>query len=261
MAEVEQNKKARPFHAFRWNWLVGIILHPQKTISKVLVEDKAVWQTPLLVITVLVVLAVVVGAPIQRIIIQSGTEFPENFQYWSVEQQNAFMQSQAMQTSPLFLYVFPILMRTAGFWLIWFLMSSILHLSITLFGSRSSRQQVSNLVAWTMTPLALRLLIEIIAVLTTHSLIENRGLSSLIAADAEGFSVFLRGILANIDLYYVWHVILLLGAAVPLSSLSKSKAKEATLIAAITMLLLMAVPVLLSSVLSGLSTSSGFYFF
>jgi len=153
------------------------------------------------------------------------------------------------------------LTRIAGFWLIWFLLSSILHLSITLFGSRSSRQQVSNLAAWTMTPLALRLLVEIIAVLTTHRLIENRGLSSLIAADAEGFSVFLRGILANIDLYYVWHVILLLVGAVPLSGLSKSKANQATLIAAITMLLLMAVPALLSSVLSSLSTSSGFYFF
>jgi len=49
--------------------------------------------------------------------------------------------------------------------------------------------------------------------------------------------------------------------AVPLSGLSKTKANEATLIAAITMLLLMAVPALLSSVLSSLSTSSGFYFF
>jgi len=261
MAETEQENKARPFHFLRWNWLLEILIHPRKTISKILAEEKANWQTPLLIITVLVILAVVIEAPIQRVIIQSGAEIPENFQYWSIEEQNAFMQSQAMQTSPLFLYVFPILTRIAGFWLIWFLLSSILHLSITLFGSRSSRQQVSNLVAWTMTPLALRLVVEIIAVLTTHSLIENRGLSSLIAADAGGFSVFLRGILANIDLYYVWHVILLLVGAVPLSGLSKSKANEATLIAAITMLLLMAVPALLSSVLSSLSTSSGFYFF
>jgi len=261
MAETEQENKVRSFHSLRWNWLLGILIHPRKTISNILVEEKANWQTPLLVLTVLVILAVVVEAPIQRVIIQSGAEIPENFQYWSTEQQNAFMQSQAMQTSPLFLYVFPILTRIAGFWLIWFLLSSILHLSITLFGSRSSRQQVSNLVAWTMTPLALRLLVEIIVVLTTHRLIENRGLSSLIASDAEGFSVFLRGILANIDLYYVWHVILLLVGAMPLSGLSKSKANEATLIAAITMLLLMAVPALLSSVLSGLSTSSGIYFF
>jgi hypothetical protein len=261
MADTQEDKKARPFRFLRWNWLLGILIRPRETISKILGEERANWQTPLLLITLLVIIAVVVAAPIQRVLIQSGAELPENFQYWSVEQQNAFMQSQAMQTSPLFLYVFPSLTRIAGFWLIWFLMSSLLHLSITLFGSRSSRQQVSNLVAWTMTPLALRLLVEIIAVLTTHRLIENRGLSSLIAADAEGFSVFLRGILANIDLYYVWHVILLLVGAIPLSGLSKAKANEATLVAALTMLLLMGVPTLLSSVLSGLSTSSGFYFF
>jgi len=140
-------------------------------------------------------------------------------------------------------------------------MSSILHLSITLSGSRTSRQVVSNFVSWAMTPFAVRLVVEIIVVLTTHKLIENPGLSSLMAADAKGFSIFLRGLLANFDLYYVWHVILLLLGAVPLSGLSKSKANEATLIAALTMLLLMGIPAILSSVLSGLSTSSGFYFF
>ncbi len=261
MAENEQESKARPFSFLRWSWLPGILFHPRKTISKILAEEKAVWQTPLIVISILVILAVVVAAPLQRVSIQSGAELPENFQYWSVEQQNAFMQSQAMQTSPLFLYIFPILERLAGFWLIWLLMSSILHLSITLSGSRTSRQVVSNFVGWAMAPFAVRLLVEIIVVLTTHKLIDNPGLSSLIAADAKGFSIFLRGLLANLDLYFVWHVILLLLGGVPLSGLSKSKANEATLIAALMMLVLMGVPALLSSALSGLSTSSGFYFF
>jgi len=52
-------------------------------------------------------------------------------------------------------------------------MSSILHLSITLSGSRTSRQVVSNFVSWAMAPFAVRLLVEIIVVLTTHKLIEN----------------------------------------------------------------------------------------
>jgi len=260
MAETQSESKARRFDFLRWDWLRGILIQPRKTISKIIAEEKPVWQTPLLIISILVILAVVVEAPIQKVIIQSGAEVPENFQYWSAEQQNAFMQSQAMQTSPLFLYVFPFLTRAAGFWLIWFLLSSILHLSITLFGSRTSRQVASNLVAWTMVPFAVRLMVEIVVVLTTHKLIDNPGLSSLIASDAEGFNIFLRGILTNIDIYYVWHVILLLIGAVPLSALSKSKANEATLVAVITMLLLMGVPALLSSVLSGLSPTTGFYF-
>jgi len=106
MAETELENKTRPFHFLRWNWLLGILIHPRRTITEILAEEKANWQTPLLVLTVLVILAVVVEAPIQRIVIQSGAEIPENFQYWSTEEQNAFMQSQAMQTSPLFLYVF-----------------------------------------------------------------------------------------------------------------------------------------------------------
>jgi len=78
MAETEQENKTRPSRNFHWSWLPGILFQPRKTISKILEQEKAVWKTPLILISILVILAVVVAAPIQRVSIQSGAELPEN---------------------------------------------------------------------------------------------------------------------------------------------------------------------------------------
>jgi hypothetical protein len=169
---IEKNKTAAP--EMHWRWLPGMLLKPRKTIQAVLAEKKAVWLTPLLVLSALIILAVLVAAPIQRQIVQSGSNIPENFQYWTSDEQNAFLQAQASQTSPLFLYVFPVLRRVSGYWLIWLLTSSLLHLAITLRGSRSSRIGASNLVAWSMTPFILRVLVEIFVILFTRGWLRTR---------------------------------------------------------------------------------------
>lgn len=257
MAEIDQGKISNGSR--HWDWLPAILLRPRKTIAAILEQEKPVWMTPMLVISVLVILAVIISAPIQRVITQNGTSIPENFEYWSEDEQNQFYQSQASQTSPINLYLFPVLQRLAGYWLIWFLFSSILHLVITLAGSRATRQKASNLTAWAMTPFALRLIAEILVMLTTKRLVENPGLSSLIPAAEGGLAVYLQGILSKIDIYYIIHLVLVFMGGVPLSGLNKSKANWSTLIAAVIMLLLEALPALAGSLLSGLSLS-GFYF-
>ena len=256
---IEKKKTLKP--VLNWALLPAILLKPRKTIQAILREEKAVWLTPLLVLSILIILAVLVAAPIQRQIIQSGSNIPENFQYWTSDEQNAFLQAQASQTSPLFLYVFPILRHVIGYWLIWLLTSSLLHLAITLRGSHSSRMGASNLAAWSMTPFILRVLVEILVILFTRRLVENPGLSALLPSDAAGFKAFLRSVLAVVDLYHVWHVILLLVGVRTLSGLSKGKAISAALAAVLVMLLLLGIPGFIRALLSGISTTSSFYFF
>ena len=261
MSETAIEKKKAPIPEMHWRWLPGMLIKPRKTIQAVLAEDKAVWLTPLLVLSVLVILAVLFAAPIQRQIIESGSNIPENFQYWTSDEQNAFLQAQASQTSPLFLYVFPVLRRVSGYWLLWLLTSSLLHLAITLRGSRSSRMKSSNLVAWSMTPFILRVLVEICVILFARRLVENPGLSALLPSDAAGFKAFLRSVLAVVDLYHLWHVILLLVGVHPLSGLSKGKALTSALAAVFVMLLLLGIPGFIGTLLSGISTTGNFYFF
>jgi len=261
MAETTIEKRKTPAPEMHRRWLPGMLIKPRKTVQAVLAEDKAVWLTPLLVLSVLIIAAVLVSAPIQRQIIQSGANIPENFQYWTSDEQNAFLQAQASQTSPLFLYVFPVLRRVSGYWLIWLLTSSLLHLAITLRGSRSSRVRSSNLVAWAMTPFILRVLVEILVVLFARRLVENPGLSALVPSDAAGLKAYLRSVLSSVDLYYVWHIGLLLISARTLSGLSKSKALTSALVAVFVMLLLLGIPGFIGTYLSGISTTSRFYFF
>ena len=67
--------------------------------------------------------------------------------------------------------------------------------------------------------------------------------------------IFLRGVLAQIDLYLIWQVILLLVGALPLTGLTRSKAWAAVLISVVIILALKALPALIGSQLGGLTTS------
>jgi len=72
---------------------------------------------------------------------------------------------------------------------------------------------------------------------------------------------FLRSILANVDLYWLLFVILLVIGAGLVSGLKKKKAVWTTVISVLIMLVLQGLPGLLRSLLSGLSTGGiGFYF-
>ena len=102
-----------------------------------------------------------------------------------------------------------------------------------------------------MLPLAFRQIIQMAAMLFSHTLITNAGLSGFISGS--GGAALLAGILAQIDIYFIWQIILLFIGVIPLSSLSRSKAWGGTALSLVVVILLSALPRLISSLLSGLS--------
>jgi hypothetical protein len=250
------NHKKNPL---RFGWILPVLFTPKKALEKVTSEEKSVWLTPLLVISVLIILSVMVAAPIRRGIIEMGMNIPEDFQYYSAEQQAAFMTGQANRVSPLFLYGFPMLTKLAGLWISWFLLSSILHLSLTLAGSRANNVRFYNLTGWSLLPVAIRHLVQIFAMLFTKTVVSSPGLSGFITADT-GFAAFLSSVLGQIDIFFIWQIVLLLIGVLTLSGLVKSKAWSATAVTLLILILLLAVPGILSHSLSGLTLSTGFYF-
>ncbi len=254
-AEQKQQLSSTNLH-----WIPSIFFKPRKTISEIVKLDKPVWLLPLLVLSVLVLVQALITAPIKKQAIEMGTNLPPDFQYYSQEMQTQFMEAQASQTSPLFLYVFPILLGIVGIWLSWFLTSSILHLAITLYGSRASNTKTYNLSAWSSIPFILRFLVQILALTFSKTLVSNPGLSGLLSSSSTGMMAFLREILGFIDIYFIFQVILLLLGIMPLSGLPKGKAWSATIITLIIVLLIKALPGLLSSVFSDLSLTGSFFF-
>jgi len=262
MAELEiestvNNQKSRRLH---FEWVLPLFFRPRRTLTTIVERDTPVWQTPLLILSVLAILVVLVSAPIHKAAAQQGGELPQDFQYWAPQQQEQYLAAQANKANPVFIYLFPTLGALIGIWLSWFLLGSILHLSLTLSGSRGTSKQAMNLTAWASLPFALRSLVLVVGILVNHRLVEAAGVSGFIAADAKGFTAFLRVLLGFVDIYLIWQIILLMVGSLPLTGLSRVKAWTAVLVAVILMLVLQSVPGYVASLLSGLDVTRGFFF-
>lgn len=243
-----------------FKWILPLFIKPKKTLSEIAGQEKNAWLTPLVIVSVLAIIAALIAAPIRREAIQMGTNLPPDFQYYSQEQQQQFYEAQATQTSPLFLYVFPILSGLFKLWISWFLISVLLYLTLTLLGSRAPSLKSFNLTAWTFLPFAVRYVVQILAMLFTHSQITNPGLSGFVSADATGVLAYLGALLGLIDIYFIFQIVLLFIAAVPLSGIKKTKAWTATGISIFILILIQALPGWISSLLSGLSVTRPFFF-
>ncbi len=243
-----------------WRWVPRMFVKPRSTLARVNKQETAVWLAPMLILAIMVLLAVVVAAPIKRVNIQTGATIPEDFQWWSQERQQQYLQAQQNLTSPTFMYLFPLISGLAGYLLFWVICSSLLYLSLTLAGSRTTNQRVSNLIAWAMLPFALRELVKVIVIISSKRLIDEPGLSYLVASDATGIMTWVKGILGQVDFYSLLFVVFLFLGAIPLSGLRASKVVLATTIVLLLVLALVGIPSLISNALSGLG-GSGYYFF
>ncbi len=252
-------RKTKKRQAFHWAWVPGVFLRPAKTLRAILSDERPNWLLPMLLLSLMLILNVVLSAPAQRNAIQSGLDMPQDFQYWSPEEQDRYMMAQASKSNPTFVYLYPILGGLVTWWVVWVLTASILHLTITLAGSRSPNFKSSNLVAWAILPFAFGLLVKALTVASSGRLLAPAPLAALLPEDAAGLGLFARSFLSKVDAYWLWHAILLLLGARPLSKLAKGKALGAVLAAILIMLLLQGVPGLLGGMLGNMSTGGMFF--
>lgn len=250
-------QKPRRLH---FEWVAPLFLRPARTLKTIVERDSPVWLTPLLILSILAIVLVLIRAPIHKAAALQGAELPQDFQYWAPQQQEQYLAAQANKANPVFIYLFPTLGALAGIWLSWFLLGSILHLSLTLSGSRGTSGQAMNLAGWASLPLGLRSLVQVVGILVNRRLVQAAGVSGFLASDATGFTAFMRILLGFVDIYLIWQVILLMVGSLPLTGLSKVKAWTAVLVAVLLLLVLQAVPGYIASLLGGLNVSRGFFF-
>jgi hypothetical protein len=119
----------------KFDWLKLIFIQPKKTFQKILASESAVWLTPLLMLSIFAVIMALVASPIKRDAIINSSSIPQDFEYYSVEQQSQYLANQTSKSSALFTFFLPVLGSLANLWLWWFLLSSILHLGNSIAGS------------------------------------------------------------------------------------------------------------------------------
>lgn len=244
-----------------WDRLLPLVLRPRQTLAWVVEQDRSVWLTPLLVISIAALLQVLAAGAVRREMALSGeVALPPGFEYYAPSQQAQFYQAQAATTSATFVFLLPAASALLTAWIGWLYTGAALHLALTIVGSRATSGSTLNLAAWSGLPFAVRNLLRAAFVYLSHRLIASPGLSGFAPAGGETLGTLAAVLLGLVDLYLIWHLLLLVTGARRLPSASPSKAWLAVGLTVIVGLLLQAVPGYLAARLSGMTIIRPFLF-
>jgi hypothetical protein len=258
MAELSLTTNKRRFY---FNWIPDVFFRPRLAFQRITSVTSAVWITPLLVLSCLVLVNTLGAGRIKYQAAMTGEiVYPPDYQYYTPEQQAQYTQAVQSTQSPVFVYVLPSLASLLGVWIGWLILGGILHLVTTLFGGRGSTAMSMNIVAWASLPLALRALIQIIYMLVTKNIISNPGLSGFSPTGGTGLMLFVSQVLRLIDLYIVWQILLLILGVRSSTALSVSKSAIGVILTLCVILALQAGMAYLGSLLGNLSITRPFFF-
>jgi hypothetical protein len=218
-------------------------------------ESRATWLTPMLLLTISAILVVVVAGYLKSRAAMTGeAQLPQDWQYWTPEMQNNYMQAQQATQGPVFLYVMPMVSSLTGLWVGWLLLAGLLHFGSTLLGGRGSMQSALNIVAWASLPFVLRDILRVVFMLSAGHPIVSPGLSGFSSAPG-----FVTQLLTRLDIFVIWQVILLIIGFALTDGLPRGKAVTGVLAVVLLVLLAQAGLGALASNFSGLAVQRPFF--
>ena len=245
----------RPARRLDFSRLRAILFRPRHAFQEMTPELRATWLTPMLVLTITAILVVVVAGFLKtRAAMMGEIQMPRDWQYWTPEMQEDYMQAQQATRGPVFMYIMPMVGSLTGLWLGWLLLAALLHFGSTLLGGRGSMQSALNIVAWASLPFALRDILRVVFMLFVDRAITSPGLSGFITSPG-----FLTQLLTRIDIFFLWHVILLVIGFGVTDGLSRGKATVGVLVVILLVLLAQAGLATLTSGFGGLAVQRPFF--
>ncbi len=250
--ESDQPKK------WRFDWILPVFLKPGEIFHTIAKNKKAVWLLPMLSISLLLAVQALVASPFRVTEIQMTQTLPADFESYSADMQASILQSQQKAVGTTATLIFPAIGLLAGLWIGWLVLGSLLHLTLTLNGSKGSMGAMLNVVAWASLPLAIRALVQMTFMLITRHVIYGPGLSGLIPPDTGPLNLFFSRILSSIDLFTVWMFVLMVIGVIALTHFSSGKALLLTALSVVILLVLKAIPsLILTSFIPKSGTGSG----
>lgn len=213
--------------------ILAVLLQPRRTFAEIAGETGSSWLTPMLTLSLSALLSVVVrGYLTSRAAMMGEIALPPDWQYWTPDMQNNFMQAQQSMQGPVFVYIIPLVSALVALWLGWLILSGLLHLGSTLLGGRGSMSGALNVVGWATLPFMARDLLRVVFMLLAGHAIVSPGLSGF-----AGSAVFLAQILSRVDLFFLWSAILLVIGFGASDGLSRSKSITGVVIILLILLL------------------------
>jgi hypothetical protein len=179
---------------------------------------------------------------------------PPDWQFWTPEMQENYMRAQQATQGPVFNYVMPMVGSLTGLWVGWLLLAALLHFGSTLLGGRGSMQSALNIVAWASLPFAVRDILRIVFMLAAGHAILSPGLSGFTTTPG-----FFAQLLARLDVFLIWQVILLIIGFAVADGLPRGKAVAGVVVVLLLVLLAQAGLGALSSNFGGLAVQRPFF--
>lgn len=255
IAFVEKNKR------LYFNWVPNALIHPRRAFRSIASAPHAIWLTPLLLLSCLALINVLLAGRLKNQAALTGElSYPANYQYYTPEQQAQYTQAVQSSRGPVFVYILPAITSLLGIWFGWLILGGILHLVTTLLGGRGNTVLSMNIVGWGSLPFAIRALIQVLYLLITNKLISSPGLSGFSPIGNAGWIVFIGLFLRLLDIYIIWHVLLLILGVRLSTGLNTTKSSFGVIFAVLIILFLQTGLSYLGSVLGNLTITRPFFF-
>lgn len=234
----------------------AVLFRPRPAFTDLTAATRASWSTPMILLTITAALVVIVGGYFRsRAVMMGEVTLPTDWQWWTPEMQNTYMQAQQAQQGPVYMYIMPLFGSLTGLWLGWLILAGLLHLGSTLLGGRGTMQNALNVVAWASLPFALRDILRMIFMGIAGRTIASPGLAGF--ASGSGFLVQL---LARTDLFLLWSILLLVIGFAISDNLPRGKAFANVVIVMVLVLLAQAGLATLVSGIGNAAVQRPFFF-
>ena len=245
---------------FHFEWVPGVIFHPRQIFQMIAEQNTGVWLTPMFILTLTtLILVFATGSIQQKMALQGEVSLPPGYEYYTPEQQAQFQSAMSATSSPVFVYVLPAIIGVVKVWVGWLLVGGLIHLLLTLLGGRGDTGSAMNLVAWASLPFAIRDLVRTSALLVTQKTISAPGLAGFAPSSGTDWGMFLIAFLGLVDIYLIWHIVLLIIGARTTQGLTRTKAATAVILTLLLIVSLQALIGFLTGKLSGLTIIRPFF--
>lgn len=245
--------------------LLGVLFRPRVTFGYLKDNHKKAWWLPALLILLLTIAPLWAASrpsPAAQMMPPDQMEMITNVNPRMMEGMSSQIDAPSSASSGLnFLKLGGAILGTFAAWLLW---GGGLYLASVFLGRSSNFGQMFRLAVWTWLPYGLRGLAQTIYILVTGEAIANAGFSGFVI-DKSVTSMLpsgpgqlaLASILSRVDVFMIWHVLLVSVALMAFTSLTRRKALTATLAIWIVFALVGIVPAIFGGMVGGIGGSTG----
>jgi hypothetical protein len=209
-----------------WSYLISIIDRPQATFEALAANPRWKWILPLVFACVIAVILIWVTAPYTSEYGDQATRQQLAERGMSAEEIEEVMADTAQFRSPMFIGIAGSISGVVILGIIWVVTAALFYFVSLIAGAELKFGSVFVVVAWSTLPLTIRSLVHTIWIALTQKFPVYNGLAALQTTgdqlkDAANPMVAL---LSFVDIFWIWHIILLVIGLAVAAKFSRTKA-------------------------------------